>query len=241
MSVHDPIYILSQRIGYRFTDAALAEQALTHRSFGGLHNERLEFLGDAMVNFIIAEALFRRFPTTREGDLTRMRALLIRGQTLAEIAREFNLGELLRLGSGEMKSGGHRRESILADVLEAIIGAIYLEAGLEVCRERVLDWFGVRLQQVAPGEVNKDPKSRLQEWLQGRGKALPVYQLSATHGEAHNQQFEITCTIPSVAQTFHGEGSSRRIAEQIAAQQALVYLERKQTGTNSESNREQKR
>lgn len=227
MSVHDPIQILSQRIGHRFTDSALAEQALTHRSFGGHHNERLEFLGDAMVNFIIAEALFQRFPATREGDLTRMRASLIRGQTLAEIAREFELGELIRLGSGEMKSGGHRRESILADVLEAIIAAIYLDAGLDVCRERVLEWYGTRLQQVAPGEVNKDAKSRLQEWLQGRGKALPVYQLSATHGEAHDQLFDISCTIPSVSQTFTGSGSSRRIAEQIAAQQALTYLEEK--------------
>jgi ribonuclease-3 len=237
MSVHDPIHILSQRLGYRFSDKALAEQALTHRSFGGHHNERLEFLGDAMVNFIIAEALFQRFPSTREGDLTRMRALLIRGQTLAEIAREFDLGELIRLGGGEMKSGGHRRESILADVLEALIGAIYLDTGLDGCRERVLAWFGDRLQQVAPGEVNKDAKSRLQEWLQGRGKALPVYQLSATHGEAHNQQFEITCTIPSVVQSFSGEGSSRRIAEQIAAQKALAFLEKK----SPEKKPEQKR
>lgn len=226
MSAHDPLQLLGQRIGYRFNNAVLAEQALTHRSFGGLHNERLEFLGDAMVNFIIAEALFQRFPATREGDLTRMRAQLIRGQTLAEIAREFNLGELIRLGSGEMKSGGHRRESILADALEAVIGAMYLDGGLDACRERVLAWYGSRLQQVAPGEVNKDAKSRLQEWLQGRGKALPVYQLSATHGEAHNQHFDITCVIPSLTESFDGSGASRRIAEQIAAQKALDYLEK---------------
>lgn len=227
MSAHDPITVLSQRIGYRFVDNALAELALTHRSYAGQHNERLEFLGDAIVNFIVAETLYRRFPSTREGDLTRMRATLIRGRTLAEIAREFDLGELIRLGSGEMKSGGHRRESILADALEALIGAIYLDGGLEACRERVLAWFGARLDQVEPGEVNKDAKSRLQEWLQARGKALPVYQLDATHGEAHNQQFDVVCTVPSVTEPFAGSGGSRRIAEQIAAQKAIEFLERK--------------
>lgn len=226
MSRIDAKFALYRQLGYTFDNAALLEQALTHRSFGGQHNERLEFLGDAIVNLVVAEALFAQFPATREGDLTRMRAALIRGQTLAEIARELQLGEFLRLGSGEMKSGGHRRESILADALEAIIGAIYLDGGIDACRDRVLAWFGARLQQVAPGEANKDPKTRLQEWLQARSRALPAYSLRATLGEAHNQQFEIDCRVPSVTESFSGSGGSRRAAEQAAAQAALDYLER---------------
>jgi ribonuclease-3 len=217
---------LFRRLGYQFVNRALVEQALTHCSFGGTHNERLEFLGDAIVNLVIAEALFTHFPTTREGDLTRMRASLIRGQTLADIARELELGDSLRLGSGEMKSGGHRRESILADTLEALIAAIYLDAGIDACRERVLAWFGSRLQLVAPGETTKDPKTRLQEWLQARARALPIYTLTETQGEAHNQQFTIECRLPSVSELFSGSGASRRVAEQVAAQSALDYLER---------------
>ena len=226
MSTLDANPVLYRRLGYRFADDALAQQALTHRSFGGAPNERLEFLGDAIVNFIVAEALFAHFPTTREGDLTRMRASLIRGETLAEIARELQLGDCLKLGSGEMKSGGRRRESILADALEAVIAAIYLDGGIDVCRERVLVWFDSRLQQVTPGETNKDSKTRLQEWLQARAKALPVYVLTETLGEAHNQSFAVECRIPSIGEHFSGGGGSRRAAEQAAAQAALDYLER---------------
>jgi ribonuclease-3 len=216
---------LLRRLGHPFKNSALAEQALTHRSFGGVHNERLEFLGDSIVNMLIAEALFQRFPGTREGELTRMRASLVKGETLAAIARELELGDALRLGSGEMKSGGWRRDSILADAFEAIVGAIYLDAGLEACRERVLTWFDSRLRKVAPGEFNKDAKTRLQESLQSNGQALPTYQLHATHGEAHNQSFEIICQVPSIAgQSFQGQGTSRRAAEQAAAQAALDYL-----------------
>ena len=215
---------LLRRLGYSFNDPTLAEQALTHRSFGGVHNERLEFLGDSILDFLIAEALYRRFPNTREGELTRMRASLVKGETLAAIARDFQLGDALRLGSGEMKSGGWRRDSILADALEALIGAIYLDGGLDACRERLLIWFGDRLQQVAPGEINKDAKTRLQEMLQARGQALPVYHVQATHGEAHNQQFDMICQIPSIDERFPGQGSSRRVAEQMAAQAALDYL-----------------
>jgi ribonuclease-3 len=212
---------LLRRLGYRFTNSALADQALTHRSFGGAHNERLEFLGDSLLNLLIAEALYQRFPDTREGELTRMRASLVKGETLAAVARDLQLGDALRLGSGEMKSGGWRRDSILADALEAIIAAIYLDSGLDACRERVLTWFDERLRQVSPGEVNKDPKTR----LQARAQALPTYQLHATHGEAHNQQFEIHCQVPSIAgRTFEGQGSSRRTAEQAAAQAALDFL-----------------
>ena len=216
---------LYRRLGYSFQRSALAEQALTHRSFGAAHNERLEFLGDSIVNFVIADALFQRFPNTREGELTRMRATLIREPTLAEIARELQLGDHIRLGAGEMKSGGKRRESILADTLEALIGAIYLDGGIEICEQRLLAWFDARLQQVAPGEINKDPKTRVQEWLQARGRALPVYELAATHGEEHNQQFDVICRIPSVHEQFTGTGMSRRAAEQAAAQCALAFLE----------------
>lgn len=224
MSLNDAKAVLFRRLGYSFQNVALAEQALTHRSHGTSHNERLEFLGDSIVNFVIAEALFQRFPATREGELTRMRATLIRTETLAAIAREFELGEYLRLGSGEMKSGGKRRESILADTLEALIGAIYLDGGIDPCKRCVLAWFESRLQQVVPGEINKDPKTRLQEWLQARGRALPVYMLAATHGEEHNQQFDIVCAVPSVTQTFIGSGASRRAAEQAAAQSALDFI-----------------
>lgn len=216
---------LLRRLGHPFKNVALAEQALTHRSFGGEHNERLEFLGDGIINLLMAEALFQRFPDTREGELTRMRASLVKGETLAAVARSLQWGDALRLGSGEMKSGGWRRDSILADSLEAMIAAIYLDSGLDVCRERVLVWFDERLRQISPGDFNKDAKTRLQELLQGRGQALPIYQLQATHGEAHNQQFEMTCQIPSIAgQVFSGQGSSRRNAEQAAAQAALDYL-----------------
>lgn len=215
---------LFRRLGYSFQHNALAEQALTHRSYGATHNERLEFLGDSIVNFVIAEALFQRFPNTREGELTRMRATLICEQTLADIARDLQLGDHIRLGSGEMKSGGKRRESILADTLEALIGAIYLDGGIDICKQRVLAWFDARLQQIVPGEINKDPKTRVQEWLQARSRALPIYELVATRGEEHNQQFDVICRIPSVPEQFSGTGMSRRAAEQAAAQSAVLFL-----------------
>ncbi len=217
--------LLARRLGYEFRDFNLAEQALTHRSFGSTHNERFEFLGDSLLNFLIAEALFQRFPTVREGDLSRMRAKLVKGETLAEIAREFDLGEWLNLGPGELKSGGHRRESILADALEALIGAIYLDSGIEHCRERVLAWFGPRLHAVSPGEVNKDPKTRLQELLQARQRPLPIYHLVDTLGEAHSQQFAIECELVSLGLRFSGTGNSRRSAEQTAAQAAIDHLQ----------------
>ncbi len=163
---------LQRRIGYQFQQPELLEQALTHRSCKGKHNERLEFLGDAILSFVIAEALYQNFPKTREGDLTRMRASLVKGVTLAEIAKELQLSEFLRLGPGELKSGGFRRESILADAVEAILGAIYLDGGEQVCKERILAWFGSRLTVIEPG-VQKDSKTKLQEYLQGRKLALP--------------------------------------------------------------------
>ncbi len=217
--------LLVRRLGYEFRDFALAEQALTHRSFGNTHNERLEFLGDSLLNFLIAEALYQRFPTVREGDLSRMRASLVKGETLAEIAREFELGDWLNLGPGELKSGGHRRDSILADAVEALIGAIYLDGGIEACRERVLVWFEQRLGAVSPGEVNKDAKTRLQELLQARQRPLPVYHLVDTRGEAHSQQFAVECELVSLGLRFPGLGSSRRSAEQSAAQAAIEHLQ----------------
>jgi ribonuclease III len=227
MTVLNAKVLLTRRLGYTFNDFTLAEQALTHRSFGNSHNERLEFLGDSIVNFIVAEALYQRFPDAQEGDLSRMRAQLIKGETLAIIAREFGLGDCLNLGSGELKSGGFRRESILADALEALIGAIYLDGGMDVCRERVLAWYGERLQQIAPGDSNKDAKTRLQELLQRGGKALPVYRLLNTEGEAHDQQFTVVCDVPSLSDRFTGSGANRRSAEQAAAQAALDHLEQK--------------
>lgn len=225
MTVLDAKLLLTRRLGYAFKNFALAEQALTHRSFSNNNNERSEFLGDSILNFVIGEALFLRFPKADEGDLSRMRARLVKGETLAEIAREFRLGDCLNLGPGELKSGGFRRESILADAMEALIGAIYLDGGLDICRERVLAWYGERLQRVVPGEVNKDPKTRLQELLQARALALPVYQLVDARGEAHNQLFDVACEIAALQCSFRGSGGNRRSAEQAAAQAALDHLE----------------
>lgn len=219
------IALLLNRLGCEFSDFTLAERALTHRSFEGPNNERLEFLGDSILNFIIAEELYQRFPRAQEGDLSRMRARLVKGETLADIAREHQLGDCLRLGPGELKSGGHRRESILADALEALIGAIYLDAGIERCRALVLAWYQQRLAQVVPGEVNKDAKTRLQEMLQGRGLPLPVYHLLDTRGEAHRQLFEVACEVPSLQARFIGSGGSRRAAEQAAAEAAIARLQ----------------
>jgi len=225
MTVLNAKLLLTRRLGYTFKDFSLAEQALTHRSFSNNNNERSEFLGDSILNFVIGEALFQRFPKSNEGDLSRMRARLVKGETLAEIAREFRLGDCLNLGPGELKSGGFRRESILADALEALIGAIYLDGGLDSARSCVLAWYGERLQRVVPGEANKDAKTRLQELLQARGLALPVYQLVEAKGEAHNQHFEVACEIAALKRSFRGDGGNRRSAEQTAAQAALDHLE----------------
>jgi ribonuclease-3 len=211
---------LYQRINYQFTDANLLELALTHRSAKGEHNERLEFLGDSILSLVIADALYHQFPKVQEGDLSRMRSTLVRGQTLAEIAKEFKLGEFLRLGPGELKSGGFRRESILADSVEAIIGAVYLDADTEVCREVVLSWYQQRLDEIQPGVGQKDPKTQLQEYLQGRKLPLPIYSVIATKGQAHNQEFTIACLVEGYKE-FTAKGTSRRKAEQTVAQIAL--------------------
>nr|WP_282103380.1 ribonuclease III [Halomonas getboli] len=215
----------SRRIGHDFAQPDLLELALTHRSYGGRNNERLEFLGDSIVNFVIAEDLFQRFPQAREGQLSRLRARLVKGQTLAELAREMEFGGHLLLGSGEMKSGGHRRDSILADAVEAVIGAIYLDAGMETARARVLAWYAERLEAINLQDTQKDPKTRLQEFLQSRQSALPRYEVISVEGEAHAQTFTVECHIEMLEEHTRGVGSSRRHAEQQAAEKALSRIE----------------
>ena len=216
---------LERALGYHFVDASLLNLALTHRSVGGRNNERLEFLGDSILNHIIAESIYQQFPDAREGDMSRMRASLVKGDTLAEVARELDLGEHLVLGSGERKSGGKRRGSILADALEAVIGAILLDSDVATCRSRVLDWFHGRLQALSVDAVGKDAKTQLQEYLQGRGRSLPDYELLGVLGEDHNQQFHVACRLSKPSLMVEGAGSSRRKAEQAAAKIALERLQ----------------
>jgi ribonuclease-3 len=212
--------------GVEFTDPGLLVQALTHRSAASIHNERLEFLGDALVNLIVAEALYAHWPKADEGTLTRARAELVRESSLAAIARHMALGDKLILGPGEMKSGGHRRDSILADALEAIIGAIHLDAGFEACRAAVLPWFEDAIAALPPpNKLGKDAKTRLQEWVQARQKPLPVYRLLAETGDEHAKQFSVACTLSDPPMACEGEGHSRRAAEQVAAERVLAKLD----------------
>jgi len=217
--------LLQKRLGYHFNDLALLHLALTHRSCGAKNNERLEFLGDSIVNQVVADRLFHKFPESREGELTRLRAMLVKGVTLAELARDLDVGECLRLGPGELKSGGHRRDSILADTFEALIGAIYLDSDYPTCRERLLAFFNVRLEKLDLSAISKDAKTRLQEVLQSRGEPLPNYELVKVAGDDHSQRFTVACFIKSLPENFEGEGSSRRKAEQQAAETALEALE----------------
>jgi ribonuclease-3 len=211
--------------GYDFVDPGLLAQALTHRSAAPLHNERLEFLGDSLVNLFVAEALYKRWPRADEGTLTRARAELVRESALASIARTLDLGAHLVLGPGEMKSGGHRRDSILADAVEAIVGAIHLDAGFEACRAAVLPWFEAAIDALPPpNKIGKDAKTRLQEWLQGRGKPLPVYRLVSESGDEHAKIFRVACAVAEPAVECEGEGTSRRAAEQLAAEAVLQQI-----------------
>ncbi|MGH8084190.1 MAG: ribonuclease III [Lysobacter sp.] len=213
---------MADRIGHTFLRPELLAQALTHRSAGAPHNERLEFLGDALINLFAAEALYVRWPRADEGALTRARAELVRESALAPIGRALELGERLTLGPGEMKSGGHRRDSTLADAVEAVVAAIYLDAGFEACRAVVLPWFTAAMDALPPPhKVGKDAKTRLQEWLQGRQKPLPLYELIAESGEDHAKTFRVSCTLAAPALVTEGEGNSRRSAEQAAAEAAL--------------------
>lgn len=217
---------LHAQLGYRFSDAGLLEQALTHRSARRRdHNERLEFLGDALLSFIIADMIYHARSDHSEGDLSRLRSNLVRGATLADIAVDIGLGDHLILGGGELKSGGHQRRSILADGFEALLGAIYLDGGTAAARDVVERLFGPRLAALPAGRELKDPKTRLQELLQGRGLALPGYQVVDVRGEEHAQEFTVHCELTELELSFAGEGSSRRVAEQAAAERALAHLE----------------
>jgi len=214
---------LQERLGYCFQHQQQLQLALTHRSYGASNNERLEFLGDSILNFIIGEFLYQRFEQAREGQLSRLRSQLVKGETLAELAREFDLGECLILGEGEMKSGGHRRDSILADCVEALIGAIYLESGLDVCRERTLTWFAPRLNQLSVDTSAKDAKSRLQEYMQAQRQPLPEYNVVDVGGEGHAQVFTIECRVALSKKTTQASASNRRDAEKQAAA-AMIQL-----------------
>lgn len=218
---------LLSRLGYQFKKVDLLKRALTHRSVSQLGNyERLEFLGDSLLGMIIAEYLYQNFPQEKEGQLTRMRATLVRQETLAKIAKDLQIGQSLILSVGELKSGGHNRESILADVVEAIIAAIYLDCNdMEQLKKVVLQWFTVYIQDIKPTEQLKDPKSRLQEYLQARKQPLPVYDVTGIRGDAPNQHFTIHCHVQGMA-TFVGEGTSRRFAEQAAAAKILELVEK---------------
>lgn len=216
---------LEHTLGYVFRDSGLFEQALTHRSAPGESNERLEFLGDAVLDFVVSEVVFRAHPMAPEGDLSRLRASLVKDTTLAALAKGFGLGEFLRLGGGERKAGGHRRQSILADALEAIFGAVYLDAGFDAARKVIERAFGDRLVEFPPVEELRDPKTRLQEWLQARQLALPAYELVRVSGEAHRQTFEIRCSVTDRQAVTSGAGSTRRNAEQQAAKSMLEILQ----------------
>lgn len=221
-------------IGHGFRDPGLLEQALTHASAGSRNNERLEFLGDGLVNLIIAEALFQRWPRADEGALTRARAELVRERSLAQVARHLDLGPRIIFGPGELKSGAHRRDSILADAVEAIIAAIYLDAGFERCREVVLGWFEEAIEALPVGKVEKDAKTQLQEWLQARQRPLPVYTLVEASGEDHERHFRACCALQDDALSGEGEGASRRVAEQAAASGVLQLLKEADAKAKSE-------
>ncbi|CAB1369358.1 ribonuclease III [Denitratisoma oestradiolicum] len=218
---------LQPALGYRFTRSELLVQALTHRSYGSPHNERLEFLGDSLLNCVIAALLFDAFPQLREGDLSRLRASLVRQETLAEVALCLQLGDFLRLGEGELKSGGFRRPSILADALEAIFGAIYLDSNFDGVAGVIAGLFRPLLDRVDPSDAGKDAKTALQEFLQARHLPLPRYLLRTTRGEAHAQEFEVECGIPELGIISQGSGPSRRGAEQAAARSALEMAKSK--------------
>ncbi|MCS6944721.1 MAG: ribonuclease III [Sutterellaceae bacterium] len=212
---------LEERLGYRFAQRTLLEQAVTHRSHGAVHNERLEFLGDAVLNCAIAQLLFQKYARLNEGDLSRLRANLVKQQALAEVAQQLGLADFLRLGEGEMKSGGFRRPSILADTMEATIGAVFVDGGFEAARELIGRLFEPILKGVDPKTLGKDSKTLLQEYLQGKRLPLPVYTVVETRGAAHNQEFEVECAIPKLEIRVRGTGRSRRAAEQAAAKLAL--------------------
>lgn len=213
--------ILQNRLGYHFRDTALLQVALTHRSHSSMHNERLEFLGDSILNFVVAALLYERYSDLDEGDLSRVRSNLVRQQTLYEIAQKLEISHFLRLGEGELKAGGFKRPSILADTMEALFGAIFLDADFAAVQKVIRSLFVPILDSVDPHTLGKDPKTLLQEYLQSRKIALPQYNVVATHGAAHNQEFDIECVVPKLDIHVFGSGGSRRAGEQVAAKLAL--------------------
>lgn len=216
---------LADRVGWQFSDPNLLRQAVTHRSASGPNNERLEFLGDAILNFVIAAEIFERRPDLREGELSRLRAALVNKNALAEIAREIELGEQILLGSGELKTGGRRRDSILADSLEAVIGAVYLDGGYEGGRALILRLYAEHLRALPDMQAHKDPKTRLQEYLQARGLELPSYAVEHVSGRAHEQTFRVVCASDILEQRGEGVAGNRRQAEQAAAADLLTKLQ----------------
>ena len=219
-----PVRWLRARLGYEPRELALFRAALTHRSAAGANNERLEFLGDAVVNLLVARALYLAFPAASEGDLSRLRARLVSREPLAEIASELAIGDELQLGSGELKSGGFRRQSILADAFEALCGAMFLDRGLEGVEPVVMRLFAGRIAALPEPEALKDAKTRLQEYLQSRSLPLPRYEVLGVEGEDHAQSFTVSCEVPSLGARSQGRGSSRRRAEQQAAERMMETL-----------------
>lgn len=215
---------LSHQLDYQFNDPNLLKIALTHRSKGGVHNERLEFLGDAVVNFVIAEALYHQFPDATEGELSRWRASLVNRDQLADLAKKFMLGKYLFLGPGELRSGGHERSSILSCAMEAVIGAVYLDGGFDAAHAKIIAWYDDLLQSLSSAASHKDPKTLLQEYLQSQRLALPIYTVEEIEGEAHRQVFTVSCQVEGVVQKTFGRGTSRRRAEQDAALAMLGAL-----------------
>lgn len=217
--------LLQKKLGYEFKSAALLDEALSHRSSGACNYERLEFLGDGFLNFTIATELFHRRTDEDEGALSRLRASLVRESTLADIARELNLGDYLKMGAGELRSGGFRRDSILSDVVESLIGAVFVEAGFEVARQLVLRLYGDRIANLPPSAQLKDPKTRLQEYLQGKGYERPDYDVIDTSGKAHDRRFTVQCRVSELDISLKATSTSRRKAEQATAQAVLLQLE----------------
>lgn len=232
--------VLEAALGYRFTDRALLDQALTHRSHSARHNERLEFLGDSILNFVVASLLYKRFSAVDEGDLSRSRASLVKQAALADIAQTLKLSDYLRMGEGELKSGGFRRPSILSDALEAVFGAIFLDGGYQAAHDVIAQQYDAILQQVDPATLGKDPKTLLQEVLQARKLDLPVYTVVATHGAAHDQSFEVECSIPKLDIKVGAQGNSRRAAEQSAAALAVTQIEAIAPAKGTRANRARK-
>lgn len=225
---HEPaLSSLTHQLEYTFKNEALLIEALTHRSVSANNNERLEFLGDGILNFVIAAHLFDQYPDMQEGDMSRLRASLVNKDSLADIARVLNLGDYLRLGSGEMKSGGFRRDSILADAVESIFGAVYRDSGFDECCKLILHLYKDKLKNIPDAQSLKDPKTQLQELLQSHHHPLPVYNVLSVSGKSHNQVFKVECRIDSLQCATTAEGSSRRKAEQTAAEQAIIEISKK--------------